>query len=294
MKIQEIYAKSILTPCKDFNTNHISYNLNSYRGCTHGCIYCDSRSQKYYVDNFDEEIIVKVNAPFLLRQALRKSSDIISINSGSMCDSYMFGVEDKYLLTRQCLSACLDFGVRMTLITKSNLIERDAQLWSEHRKFGSTCSLTITTCDEKLSSLLEPNAPYVSDRLAAMKRLSGSGALVGLAFMPMLPFITDNLENVKEVLTKAKEHGACFVMFCFGVSLRDRQRDFFYNKLNDIFPELTEKYKKYYKEKTGCNSYNAKEIEKYLLNLCDTLNLLTYCPSEGKTEQKDQQTLFDL
>ena len=293
MKITEIYAKTILRKCPSLGESGYWYNLNIYRGCTHGCIYCDSRSPKYYVDNFDKEIVVKINAPYLLRKELSKDN-ISKINSGAMSDSYMYGLEDKYGLTRKCLKISYDFGVKISLITKSNLIERDLDLWEKHSELGSVCAFTITTCDESLASMLEPNASSVSDRLKIMKKLSEKGICTGVSHMPLLPYVTDSREMIRELVSKAKENGATFIQPCFGLTLRkDMQRDFFMNKLRMIFPETADKYERNFKNQIHCFSHNIKLLEEFFYDLCKEYDLIPHFPNiKGKRKQVEQLTFF--
>ncbi len=241
--IREIIAKTLLSYVKQPDPYFgLKYSLNLYRGCQHHCIYCDSRSECYQIEAFDQDVLVKVNAPELLANELTHKRIKGTIGTGSMNDPYM-PLESEIQLTRRILKVISRFGFPVHIITKSDLIVRDVDILQEVSKVYATISFTITTAEDSLGKKLEPGAPLVSKRLKAMKTLSDAGIQTGVTLMPVLPFIEDNPDNIKSILEKAAEAGAKYIIPAFSVTLRDRQRDYYYNQLDKIFPGLSLQYK---------------------------------------------------
>lgn len=276
--IQEIQAKSILNrnkyPSQWFG---IHYGMNIYRGCTHGCIYCDSRSECYQIKNFDD-IIVKINAPELLKNALQRKRKRYTIGTGAMSDPYI-PIEKNYKLTRQCLDIIEQFRFRVHISTKSNLILRDIDLLSRIAKRYASVAFTITTLDEKLASIIEPNAPSTQKRLEAMGILSEVGVDTGILLMPQLPFIMEDEEQIKKLVEKAHAYGAKFIIPSFGMTLRDRQRAYYYQKLDEHFDGISSKYKKKFGNYYMASCINYKKLKQTFLNTTKNYNILTKMPS---------------
>lgn len=290
--MKEIQAKSIISrnshPSSWFGTN---YTMNVYRGCTHGCIYCDSRSECYQIENF-EDIIIKINAPRLLEQRLSKMRKRATIGSGSMSDPYI-PVEKKYKLTRECLEIIDKYRFRVHLCTKSNLILRDIDILEKIAKRYASVAFTITTLDEELAKIIEPNAPKPIERLEAMGILSQIGVVTGITMMPQLPYIMETKEHLERIIHAAKDYGAKFIMPAFGVTLRDRQREYYYSKIDESFKGLSEKYKKRFKLKYSASCINYKKMQEYFTLECKKLGISTDMPSYEKYSGVTQLSYFD-
>ncbi len=265
--IHEVEAKTILntakTPSGWFG---VLYNMNIYRGCQHDCIYCDSRSACYRIDKFDD-VIIKKNAPELLRKEIAKKRKRGTIGTGAMSDPYM-PIEKEYKLVRQCLEIIKENNYPVHICTKSNLILRDADLLKEINKVYACVAFTLTTTDDELAKIIEPQASLPSERLMAMGVLSSLGIKVGVTMMPILPYIEDNEENIIDIVKKAKQHGASFIYPAFGMTLRDQQREYYYNKLDESFDGLKEKYMKSFKNRYSCSARNYKKLKAVFQKAC--------------------------
>ena len=278
-------AKSILTKYKTADSWFcIKYSMNLYRGCQHQCIYCDSRSECYRIDNL-EDIIIKENGIELLKKEISKLKEINTIGTGSMNDPYM-PVEKEYLMTRKALEVIASFGYPVHVITKSDLVLRDIDLLKEIGKVYSTVTITITTTNDILSKKIEPGAPKSSARFDALKKLRESGIQAGIALMPLLPFITDTEENILSIVEEAKKCGAEYILPAFGVTLRDRQRDYYFAKLEHSFPETMVKYREHYKGEYGFDSLDGKRLHRVFNKRCVDLKISTkITPFEPKQKQ---------
>lgn len=273
--IKRIQAKSILSPLrsKGFDPFGIAYNMNIYRGCQHQCVYCDSRSNCYQIENF-AEILVKENAIGLLQQELAGKRKKQTIGTGSMNDPYM-PVEKELGLTRKALELIYRYQFPIHIITKSNLVVRDMDILRQITKVYAAVSFTITCNDDKLSRILEPGAPVSSERFEAMKVLSAAGVYTGMIISPVLPWITDSVDNIKELLNHAHQVGAKYVLMWPGLTQRHGQREWFYNKLDEHFPGLKEKYIDRFGNTYECDSPNAEALNKTYYQICSKLRLAT-------------------
>ncbi|MBN1373802.1 radical SAM protein [Candidatus Dojkabacteria bacterium] len=267
--ITEINAKTILGHhSKPDSWFGHKYTMNIYRGCEHRCIYCDSRSECYGIENFDKEIIVKKNAITLLKDELPQKRIKGTIGTGAMSDPYTY-IEKDYRLTRRALELIAGYKFPLSLLTKSDMILRDIDVISEIAKTYASIAFTVTTFDDDLASKLEPGASKPSNRFAALKRLSDSGIYTGVLLMPLLPFINDTVENVVNIVKQAADCGVKYIMPSFGVTLRDRQREFFYKKLDILFPGLSNRYRQTFRESYGCGSPNAKLLYSVFNEACE-------------------------
>jgi DNA repair photolyase len=240
--ISQISAKTLLSPVKQPDTWFgLSYSMNLYRGCQHQCIYCDSRSECYRIENFSD-ILIKSNAIELLDAELSHKRKKGTIGTGSMNDPYM-PIENKLKLTRRALEVIALHAFPVHIITKGALVERDADILREISRVYAAVSFTITTASDELGKKMEPGASLVSERLAALESLSSQGILTGITMMPILPFIEDGEENIRNIVEKAAAAGAKYIIAGFGVTLRDRQRDYFYHYLDKLFPGYSAKYR---------------------------------------------------
>lgn len=259
--IHEIPAKAILQRVSYDSTKWfgIDYNMNLYRGCSHGCIYCDSRSSCYGIENFDQ-VCVKSNAADLLNKELRSKRKTGVIGIGAMSDTYNL-FEKELCVTRKALEciAANEFGVAIP--TKSTLITRDIDLLqSINERQPVLIKFTVTCCDDALSKSVEPYAPVSSARLAALSQLSSAGIFTGVLMMPVLPFISDTEHNLRSIVRLAKDAGARFVSPSFGVTLRENQRDYYLDRLDERYEGLSRRYVQTYGEKYHCDSPKAKSL----------------------------------
>ena len=237
-----IQAKTILAKVKKAPDPWfgLTYNMNLYRGCQHQCIYCDSRSECYQIKDFSH-IQIKENAIQLLEKEIKRKKLKGTIGTGSMNDPYM-PIEKQLETTRKALKIIDKYNYPVHILTKSNLVLRDLDLLKQISKTYAAVSFTITTFDNSLAQILEPGAPSTSERFEAIKILSDAGIYTGVLLMPVLPFINDSVENISAIVETAKKSGAKYVIGWMGMTLRDRQREYYYDKLNQHFPGLKEKY----------------------------------------------------
>jgi len=217
--------------------------MNIYRGCTHGCIYCDSRSKCYGMQHAFEDIEVKQNAPELLERALRSKRQKCMIGTGAMCDPYMH-CEEQLGLTRRCLEIIDHYGFGVTIQTKSDRILRDLDLLkSIHEKAKCVVQMTLTTYDETLCRILEPNVCTTARRAEVLEILRENGIPTVVWLCPILPFINDTADNIEGILDyciQAKVYG--IIQFGMGVTLREGDREYFYRALDRHFPGMRERY----------------------------------------------------
>lgn len=270
--IAEIEAKSALIPAADprqwFGVNH---TLNIYRGCEHQCIYCDSRSECYRIDDF-ETLAVKTNIVERLADELVRKRRKGIVGTGSMSDPYTIS-EGHYMLTGRALDvlAASGFGVHIT--TKSDMVVRDIDVLRRLARVHACVAFTITTPDDDLAAVLEPRAPRPSARLKALKALAGAGVCVGVALMPVLPFIEDRPEHIVAIADLAHRHGARFIVPWLQVTLRDRQRDYFFARLDEKLPGLSRKYRETFCGSYHCPARDANRLYGLLESRCHALGL---------------------
>lgn len=274
--IREIRAKTLVSRVRGLDTYFgLDYGMNLYRGCQHRCIYCDSRSLCYGIDAFDREILVKANAVDLLDTELRRKRKRGIIGTGSMNDPYM-PLEDDVRLTQRALDVIAAYRFGVHVITKSDLVVRDIGVL---RKIGRTASVavsfTVTTIDDRLAKRVEPGAPTSSARFAALRTLAEAGIETRIALMPTLPFIEDTWENVSSIVEEGHRCGVTAIVPWFGMSLRDRQRAFFYARLDDLFPGLRGKYEARYGDDHMCPSPDAEELFERFVALCGDRGIAT-------------------
>lgn len=300
--MEYIDAKSILIKC---GTNqywfNVNFNMNIYKGCNHGCIYCDSRSEKYGLDKFNE-VLVKKNALNILEQEMYRTKKIGIISTGSMSDPYN-PYEKDLQLTRKSLELMNRFGFGVVITTKSDLVLRDIDLLKEINKKSPVLVLfTITTADKSLCKQIEPNVCSSSKRFAAIQELSKAGIKTGILIMPVLPFINDTNENIYNIIRKTEENGSkCVFTYGFGVTLRDRQREYFYQKLREQFPQrnLVNRYISTYKYKYSCSSPRVDELMELMKSECKKRSILYQMKDivqyyQGGYSEPEQLSIFDF
>ena len=241
--------------------------MNLYRGCTHGCIYCDSRSECYHINHRFEDIEIKENAIVLLEDALRRKRNKCIIGTGSMTDPYM-PLEEKLGMTRKAIETVHRYGFGFTVITKSPLILRDLELLQAiNTKAKCVVQMTLTTYNDSLCKILEPNVAVTNERFVVLKTLRDAGIPTVVWLTPILPFINDTAENIEGILQYCIE-AKVFGIICFGMglTLRDGNREYFYKNLDKSFPGLKEIYTKRYRNGYSVMSpHNAR-----LMNLFRT------------------------
>ena len=268
-----IYAKTILQKASHGDEWFgIDYNMNLYKGCPHKCIYCDSRSNCYQVDNFDK-VRAKENEIDILNKELKSKRKKGVIGIGAMSDTYN-PFEKQYKITRKALELISYYNFGVSIETKSNLITRDIDIFKEiNSKADAILKFTITTSNDSLSKIIEPGVCVSSERFKAMKKLSDAGLFVGTLLTPIIPFITDSEENIKEVIKLSHDNGAKFVFSMGGVTLRENQRAYFFQELDKIFPGLKEKYIKTYGNNYFCYPLN-KNLRYVFRDECKKYGLL--------------------
>lgn len=243
--------------------------MNIYRGCTHGCIYCDSRSVCYGFTHDFEDIEVKSNAPQLLEKALRSKRKPCMIGTGAMCDPYMH-CEKELKLTRTCLEIIERYGFGVAVQTKSDLILRDLDLLkSINEKAKCVVQMTLTTCDEKLCSIIEPCVCTTQERVKALKVFRDNGIPTVVWLSPILPFINDTKDNIEGILDYCADAGVKgIICFGMGVTMREGNREFFYSALDRHFPGMRERYHKKYGYSYELASDNSNELMRLFIKRC--------------------------
>ena len=275
--IHEVTARTLLTSAKRPDPWFgIKYTMNLYRGCQHQCIYCDSRSECYQIENF-ADVLVKVNAIDLLKKELPRKRVKGTIGTGSMSDPYL-PLEATRRLTAQALEVIAAQQFPVHVLTKSDLVLRDLETLRAIGQLYAAISFTITTADDELGKKVEPGAPLVSRRFAAMARLAGASLLTGVLLMPVLPFIEDNPENIRAIVKRAKECGASYILASFGMTLRDRQRAYYYAQLNRLFPGLRQQYERQYGDHYSAPAQGAARLEQVFKETCERHGIATRMP----------------
>ena len=284
-------AKGILTGGKG------RYGMNVYRGCTHGCIYCDSRSRCYQFTHPFEDIEVKRNAPELLEQALKTKRRKAMIGTGSMSDPYMH-CEEELGLTRKCLEILYRYGFGAAVQTKSDRILRDADLLEKiNERAKCVVQMTLTTWDDRLCRIVEPNVCGTKRRIEVLEEMERRGIPTVVWMTPLLPFINDTEENVTSILeecARVKVKGV--VCFGMGLTLREGDREYYYAALDRHFPGLKERYIRTYGNAYEVPSPNAEKLTDLFRSFCRDHGIL-YRPEEcfdymSRLPERFQQTTF--
>lgn len=273
VNMEWIEAKKIVASTKNDFWFGTDYNMNLYRGCHHGCIYCDSRSTCYHLEDFDN-VKGKRDALEKLNIELKGKRRIGVIGTGAMSDPYN-AFESQYMLTKGALEVISKHEFGVAIATKSALIQRDTGLLSEiSAKAPIICKITVTTADDKLSQLIEPNVSSPTERFKAIRALTDAGIYTGVLMMPILPFINDTEENVLAIIEQAVNSGAQFISPAFGLTLREGNRDYFYAALDLKFPGIKAKYIATFGNNYSCGSPNAKALKALFRVQCDKYGIL--------------------
>ena len=261
-----VKVKGILSP---------SNGMNLYRGCSHGCIYCDSRSKCYQMNHDFEDIEVKENALELLEAALRRKRKRCMIGTGAMTDPYL-PLEKNLGYTRKALLLIEKYGFGVALQTKSDLVLRDLDILRRiNEKTKAVVQMTLTTADEKLCRIIEPNVSTANERFEALKALRNAGIPTVVWLCPVLPFINDTEENIRTILGMCVEAGVRGVLcFGMGLTLREGNREYFYKQLDIHFPRLKERYIRAYGNNYVVDSPRSAELMRLYHRICEENGIL--------------------
>ena len=254
--------------------------MNIYRGCTHGCIYCDSRSRCYGFTHPFEDIEVKRNAPALLEQKLRSKRKKCMIGTGAMCDPYLH-CEEELRLTRACLEIIDRYGFGVSVLTKSDRILRDMDLLgSIQDKSKAVAQMTLTTWDDRLCRIIEPEVCVTSRRLEVLRTMKEAGIPTVVWMTPLLPFINDTKENLEGILEGCLEAGVKGILcFGMGLTLREGNREYFYQALDRHFPGLRREYQRRYGNAYELPSPRHRELQQIFDDTCAKAGIL-YRPED--------------
>ena len=260
------YAKTILSARN---------GMNLYRGCTHGCIYCDSRSECYQFTHDFADVACKENAPDLLEQALRSKRRRCMIGTGSMSDPYQ-PAEQKLRLTRRALELILQYGFGAAVLTKSDLVLRDLDLLEQiNREQKAVVQMTLTTFDESLCRILEPGVCTTARRFEVLQTMQAHGIPTVVWLTPVLPFLNDTEENLRGILQYCIDAGVKgIVCFDMGVTLRAGSREYFYAALDRHFPGLRQRYEQMYGDAYIVNSPRNAELMRLFHGICEENGIL--------------------
>ncbi len=292
--MHKVKAKGILSA---------SNGINIYRGCQHGCIYCDSRSDCYQMKHKFEDIEVKENAPELLEKALASKRKLCMIGTGAMSDPYI-PLEKELMLTRKCLEIIEKHCFGTTVHTKSASVMRDIDILEKiNRKSKAVLQMTLTTADENLCKIIEPNVSSTAERVRTLNEFHNANIPTVVWLSPFLPFINDTQENIDALLDYCIKAGVKgIICFKIGVTLRNGDREYFYSQLDKYFPVMKERYIKTYGNAYDVASKNNDFLMKRIENVCRKEGIMfgiervfSYLHEyENKYESQNKQlSLFD-
>lgn len=276
--------------------------MNLFRGCTHGCIYCDSRSKCYQMNHSFEDIEVKENSIELLEDRLKRKRKKCMIGMGSMTDPYI-NEELKLNYTRQAIEIINKYGFGLTLITKSSNIIRDLDLLKEiNSKIKCVVQMTLTTYDERLCRIIESNVSTKKERVETLIKLREAGIPTVVWMTPILPYINDTKENVIGILNYCKEAKVKGILcFGMGLTLREGNREYFYSKLDKYFPYLKDRYIREFGNSYVINSKNNYRLMKIFRDFCENEKIMhdynkifSYLNTFEEKEISKQLSIFDL
>lgn len=249
--------------------------MNLYRGCLHGCIYCDSRSRCYHMEHAFEDIEVKENAIELLEHALKHKRKKCMIGTGAMTDPYI-PLELELEHMKKALSLIYEYGFGVTVHTKSDRVLRDLELLRRiNEKTKCVVQMTLTTYDEELCRKIEPGVSTTGERVAALEKLRDAGIPTVVWLSPILPFINDTQENIEGILNLCAQAGVYGVInFGMGLTLREGNREYFYKQLDCLFPGLKEKYIKTYGNRYEIESPYGRHLMQIFHQTCDAYGMV--------------------
>lgn len=291
--MHEVEAKGILSARN---------GMNIYRGCQHGCIYCDARSRCYQMHHAFEDIEVKRNAPELLEEALLRKRRRCMIGTGAMSDPYI-PLEREQRLTRRCLEIIERHGFGLAIQTKSADILRDLDLLRAiNERAKCVVQMTLTTDDEALCRIVEPNVSTTLERVEALARLKEAGISTVVWLCPILPFINDTQENIRGILAYCREVGVRGILcFSMGMTLREGNREYYYRQLDAHFPGLKRRYAHTYGNTYEILSPNHDALMRTFMDFCaqnsiqsDVAQNFAYLAAwKEQGERAQQMTLFE-
>lgn len=274
--------------------------MNLYRGCQHGCIYCDARSRCYQINHIFEDIAVKENAPELLEAALKAKRKPCMIGTGSMSDPYI-PLEMELRMTRRCLELIEKYGFGVTMLTKSDRVLRDLDILQRiNSRTKAVVQMTLTTMDENLCRIVEPNVATTQHRVAALKAFRDAGIPTVVWLCPILPFLNDTEENIRGILNCCADAGVKgIIQFGMGLTLREGNREYFYEKLDKHFPGLKARYIQTYGNAYELPSPRAGALDRVFHETCEKYGLwhdndriFRYLGTFEEKEQVTQLSLF--
>lgn len=286
-------VKAILSP---------QNGMNLYRGCTYGCIYCDSRSKCYRINHDFEDIEVKEHAAEILENTLKKKRRKGMISTGALTDPYV-PIEEELRITRRCLQQIERFEFGLSIQTKSNLILRDIDILEKiNKKTKCVVGITLTTFDDELCKILEPGVCTTSERVEVLKELKKHGIPTIVWLTPILPYINDTEDNIKGILDYCVEAGVYGIMHSsMGVTFREGSKEYFYEKLDAHFPGMKLRYMENFEETNEYVSPNAEALMKLLKDCCEANNivydkeeLLRFMREYNNNTMGEQMSIFDF
>lgn len=250
-------------------------SINLYRGCLHGCIYCDSRSKCYHMEHDFTDIEIKENAIELLEQALRRRRRKCMIGTGAMTDPYL-PLEMEIGNVRKALELIEQYGFGVTVHTKSDRVLRDIDLLQKiNQKTKAVVQMTLTTYNEELCKKIEPNVSTTSERFAALKEFRTAGIPTVVWLSPILPFLNDMKENISGILEMCRE-AEVYGVICFGMglTLREGNREYFYAQLDRLFPGIKERYIRMYGNQYVISSPKNEELMQLFYDMCERYKIV--------------------
>lgn len=289
-----VEAKGILTGSGGY------YGMNIYRGCSHGCIYCDSRSKCYQFTHAFEDIEVKQNAPELLEKALRSKRKKCMIGTGAMSDPYMH-CEEELRLTRKCLEIIHKYGFGAAIQTKSDRILQDIDLLDEiNRTAKCVVQITLTTYDDDLCRIVEPNVCSTKRRIEVLEMMQERNIPTVVWLTPVLPYINDTEENITSIVSECVRTGVKGIIdFGMGLTLREGDREYYYAALDRYFPGMKQQYIRSFGNTYELPSPHAKDLMALVRRICKE-NGIMYTPEDcfrymrELPEKQTQISIFDL
>ncbi len=251
----------------------IDYHMNLYKGCSYGCIYCDSRSDAYHIDNFDK-ITSKLKALEILEEELASKQYKGVISFGTLSDPYN-EEEEKHEITKGALELIKKYGFGVSIDTKSDLVLRDIELLKEIQENNNVIiKISITTYNDELANFLEPNVISSTKRFKVVEELNKNGIYAGVLITPVLPFVTDTEDNIKRCVEKSKMSGAKFIYTKMGMTLRKKVREYYYEHIDKLYPGLSNDYQSVYEKNLVCNPLRYRDLLEVFINECNKNHIL--------------------
>jgi len=265
IRFHEVLAKTALNRVPGESAMPFNFTVNPYRGCSHSCVYCFARGTHKYLDldagrDFDAEIIVKVNvAEVLARELAKPKWTHEPVALGTNTDPYQ-RAEGKYRLMPGIIAALADSGTPFSILTKGTLLRRDLPLIAEAAQHVPVdIAMSVAVYDDELQQSLEPGTPSTAARLATVTAVRNAGLDCTVFMMPVIPYLTDSVEQLDRGVRMAKDAGASEVLYT-ALHLRPGAREWFLEWLERENPELVGRYRTLY----GSRSYAQKDYRDWL------------------------------